>query len=34
VEITAKTIGRIEDGTEGATFHFTWSFKIREEQTL
>ena len=33
VEITAKTIGRIEDGTEVATFHFTWSFKIREEQT-
>jgi len=30
VEITAKTIGRIEDGTEVATFHFTWSFKIRE----
>lgn len=29
VEVRAKTVGRIKDGTEVAIFYFTWSFKKR-----
>ena len=29
IEITAKTIGRMEDGTVVSIFNFTWSFKVR-----
>ena len=30
VEITAKTTGRLDDGTTVSVFNFTWSFKARD----